>query len=209
MQHAQDSAVLNERILADKAPQERRALGARRRAPRIDAMIVPAVENAVFHGPGQRRAGIIADSVRIGKAAQDVLRLRRVCNAREAGIAVEDDRQILTADGLRGAERVRAAAVDRTGVILDVQLPEQPAQTPDTPATPGKPDDSAAPAGSEISISEALSRVLQELGISLPDIRDVNVQRVQVSGRDAYHITFTANGKPYSFYVDAHDGDLF
>lgn len=39
--------------------------------------------------------------------------------------------------------------------------------------------------------------------------RDVNVQRVQVSGRDAYHITFTANGKPYSFYVDAHDGDLF
>ena len=62
----------------------------------------------------------------------------------------------------------------RTGEILDVQCPEQPAQTPDTPATPGKPDDSAAPAGSEISISEALSRVLQELGISLPDIRDVN-----------------------------------
>ncbi len=219
-------------------------------------------------------------SARIGKAAQDVLRLRRVCNAREAGIAVEDDRQILTADGLRGAERVRAAAVDHTGVIdpedglrivgtgrdiaeghvragrircsgdavhdgrnhgavqrqiggkarvrfaaaggeycytiaartgeiLDVQRPEQPAQMPDTPATPGKPDDSAAPAGSEISISEALSRVLQELGISLPDIRDVNVQRVQVSGRDAYHITFTANGKPYSFYVDTHDGDLF
>ena len=86
-----------------------------------------------------------------------------------------------------------------------MQCPEQPAQTPDTPATPGKPDDSAAPAGSEISISEALSRVLQELGISLPDIRDVNVQRVQVSG----HITFTANGKPYSFYVDTHDGDLF
>lgn len=209
MQHAQDSAVLNERILADKAPQERRALVARRRAPRIDAMIVPAVENAVFHSPGQRRAGIIADSARIGKAAQDVLRLRRVCNARKAGIAVEDDRQILTADGLREAERVRAAAVDHTGEILDVQRPEQPAQTPDTPATPGKPDDSAAPAGSEISISEALSRVLQELGISLPDIRDVNVQRVQVSGRDAYHITFTANGKPYSFYVDAHDGDLF
>lgn len=172
-------------------------------------MIVPAVDNAVFHGPGQRRAGIIADSARIGKAAQDVLRLRRVCNAREAGIAVEDGRQILTADGLRGAERVRAAAADRTGEILDVQRPEQPAQTPDTPATPGKPDDSAAPAGSEISISEALSRVLQELGISLPDIRDVNVQRVQVSGRDAYHITFTANGKPYSFYVDTHDGDLF
>lgn len=209
MQHTQDSAVLSERILTDKAPQERRALGARRRAPRIDAMIVPAVENAVFHGPGQRRAGIIADSVRIGKAAQDVLRLRRVCNAREAGIAVEDDRQILTADGLRGAERVRAAAVDRTGEILDVQRPEQPAQALDTPATPGKPGDSAAPAGSEISISEALSRVLQELGISLPDIRDVNVQRVQVSGRDAYHITFTANGKPYSFYVDTHDGDLF
>lgn len=73
-------------------------------------MIVPAVDDAVFHGPGQRRAGIIAGSARIGKAAQDVLRLRRVCNAREAGIAVEDDRQILTADGLRGAERVRAAA---------------------------------------------------------------------------------------------------
>ncbi len=90
-----------------------------------------------------------------------------------------------------------------------MQRPEQPAQTPDTPATPGKPDDSAAPTGSEISISEALSRVLQELGISLPDIRDVNVQRVQVSGRDAYHITFTENGKPYSFYVDTHDGDLF
>ena len=86
-----------------------------------------------------------------------------------------------------------------------MQRPEQPAQTPDTPATPGKPDDSAAPAGPEVSISEALSRVLQELGISLPD----NVQRVQVSGRDAYHITFTANGKPYSFYVDTHDGDLF
>lgn len=201
--------MLSERILTDKAPQERRALGARRRAPRIDAMIVPAVENAVFHGPGQRRAGIIADSVRIGKAAQDVLRLRRVCNAREAGIAVEDDRQILTADGLRGAERVRAAAVDHTGEILDVQRPEQPAQTPDTPATPGKPGDSAAPAGSEISISEALSRVLQELGISLPDIRDVNVQRVQVSGRDVYHIAFTENGKPYSFYVDTHDGDVF
>lgn len=97
----------------------------------------------------------------------------------------------------------------RTGEILDVQRPEQPAQMPDTPAAPGKPDDSAAPAGPEVSISEALSRMLQELGISLPDIRDVNVQRVQVSGRDAYHITFTANGKPYSFYVDAHDGDLF
>ena len=101
------------------------------------------------------------------------------------------------------------AAFDAVICGCDVQCPEQPAQTPDTPATPGKPDDSAAPAGSEISISEALSRVLQELGISLPDIRDVNVQRVQVSGRDACHITFTANGKPYSFYVDTHDGDLF
>ena len=126
--------------------------------------------------------------------------------------------QDLTQYGGQLAYRVRFAAAGgeycytiaaRTGEILDVQRPEQPAQTPDTPATPGKPDDSAAPAGSEISISEALSRVLQELGISLPDIRDVNVQRVQVSGRDAYHITFTANGKPYSFYVDAHDGDLF
>lgn len=126
--------------------------------------------------------------------------------------------QELTQYGGQLAYRVRFAAAGgeycytiaaRTGEILDVQRPEQPAQTPDTPATPGKPDDSAAPAGSEISISEALSRVLQELGISLPDIRDVNVQRVQVSGRDAYHITFTANGKPYSFYVDTHDGDLF
>lgn len=121
MQHAQDSAVLSERILAGKAPQERRALGK----------------------------------------------------------------------------------------ILDVQRPEQPAQAPDTPAVPEKPDDSTATADSEISVSEALRRVLQELGISLPDIRDVNVQRVQVSGRDAYRITFTANGKPYLFYVDAHDGDLF
>lgn len=126
--------------------------------------------------------------------------------------------QELTQYGGQLAYRVRFAAAGgeycytiaaRTGEILDVQRPEQPAQTPDTPATPGKPDDSAAPAGSEISISEALSRVLQELGISLPDIRDVNAQRVQVSGRDAYHITFTANGKPYSFYVDTHDGDLF
>ena len=126
--------------------------------------------------------------------------------------------QELTQYGGQLAYRVRFAAAGgeycytiaaRTGEILDVQRPEQPAQTPDTPATPGKPDDSAAPAGSEISISEALRRVLQELGISLPDIRDVNVQRVQVSGRDAYHITFTANGKPYSFYVDTHDGDLF
>ena len=126
--------------------------------------------------------------------------------------------QELTQYGGQLAYRVRFAAAGgeycytiaaRTGEILDVQRPEQPAQTPDTPATPGKPDDSAAPAGSEISISEALSRVLQELGISLPDIRDVNVQRVQISGRDAYNITFTANGKPYSFYVDTHDGDLF
>lgn len=77
------------------------------------------------------------------------------------------------------------------------------------PGHAGKAGRFRRPAGSEISISEALSRVLQELGISLPDIRDVNVQRVQVSGRDAYHITFTANGKPYSFYVDTHDGDLF
>lgn len=50
---------------------------------------------------------------------------------------------------------------------------------------------------------------LQELGISLPEIHDVDVQRVHVGGRDAYHITFTANGKPYSFYVDTHDGDIF
>ena len=120
--------------------------------------------------------------------------------------------QELTQYGGQLAYRIRFAAAGgeycytiaaRTGEILDVQRPEQPAQTP------GKPGDSAAPAGSEISISEALSRVLQELGISLPDIRNVNVQRVQVSGRDAYHITFTANGKPYSFYVDTHDGDLF
>ena len=68
MQHARDSAVLSERILTDKAPQE-------------------------------RRAGIIADSARIGKAAQDVLRLRRVCNAREAGIAVEDDRRLMACVG--------------------------------------------------------------------------------------------------------------
>lgn len=107
------------------------------------------------------------------------------------------------------AAKANVAEFARMAFSDDVQRPEQPAQTPDTPATPGKPDDSAAPAGSEISISEALSRVLQELGISLPDIRDVNVQRVQVSGRDAYHITFTANGKPYSFYVGTHDGDLF
>ena len=63
------------------------------------------------------------------------------------------------------------------------------------------PDDPTAPTDSEISISEALRRVLQELGISLPEIRDVDVQRVHVGGRDAYHITFTANGKPYSFFT--------
>lgn len=123
--------------------------------------------------------------------------------------------QELTQYGGQLAYRVRFAAAGgeysytiaaRTGEILDVQRPEQPAQTPDTPATPDTPD---SPTDSEISISEALRRVLQKLGISLPDIRDVNVQRVQVSGRDAYHITFTANGKPYSFYVGTHDGDLF
>lgn len=51
--------------------------------------------------------------------------------------------------------------------------------------------------------------MLQELGVSLPEIHDVDVQRVHVGGRDTYHITFTANGKPYLFYVDAHDGDIF
>lgn len=120
--------------------------------------------------------------------------------------------QELTQYGGRLAYRVRFAAADgeycytiaaRTGEILDVQRPEKPAQTPDTPDSPTDPTDS------EISISEALRRVLQELGVSLPEIRDVDVRRVQVSGRDAYHITFTANGKPYSFYVDAHDGDIF
>ena len=123
--------------------------------------------------------------------------------------------QELTQYGGRLAYRVRFAAADgeycytiaaRTGEILDVQRPEKPAQTPETPATPDTPD---SPTDSEISISEALRRVLQELGVSLPEIRDVDVQRVQVSGRDAYHITFTANGKPYSFYVDTHDGDIF
>jgi len=74
---------------------------------------------------------------------------------------------------------------------------------PNTPAIPAETTDS------DISISEALHRVLQELGVSLPEIRDVDVRRVQVSGRDAYHITFTANGKPYPFYVDTHDGDIF
>lgn len=120
--------------------------------------------------------------------------------------------QELTQYGGRLAYRVRFAAADgeycytiaaRTGEILDVQRPEKPAQTPDTPDSPTDPTDS------EISISEALRRVLQELGVSLPEIRDVDVQRVHVGGRDAYHITFTANGKPYSFYVDAHDGDIF
>ena len=84
-------------------------------------------------------------------------------------------------------------------------MPDLPA----IPAGPDTPDDPTAPTDSEISISEALRRVLQELGISLPEIRDVDVQRVHVGGRDAYHITFTANGNPYSFYVDAHDGDIF
>lgn len=120
--------------------------------------------------------------------------------------------QELTQYGGRLAYRVRFAAADgeycytiaaRTGEILDVQRPEKPAQTPDTPDSPTDPTDS------EISISEALRRVLQELGASLPEIHDVDVQRVHVGGRDAYHITFTANGNPYSFYVDAHDGDIF
>lgn len=218
MQHAHDSAALSERILADKPPQERRALGARRRTLRVETVAVLAVENAVFHGPGQRRAGIFADSACIDKAAQSVLRLRFIRSARKAGIAVKDGGQILPADRLRGAERIGAAAADyagmigpgngeycytiaaRTGEILDVQRPEKPAQTPDTPDSP---------TDSEISISEALRRVLQKLGVSLPEIHDVDVQRVHVGGRDAYHITFTANGKPYSFYVDAHDGDIF
>lgn len=218
MQHAHDSAVLSERILADEPPQECRALGARRRALRVEAIAVLAVENTVFHGPGQRRTGIAADSARIGKAAQGIFRLRFIRSTRKAGITVKDGGQILPADRLRGAERIGAAAADhtgmigpgngeycytiaaRTGEILDVQRPEKPAQTPDTPDSP---------TDSEISISEALRRVLQELGVSQPEIRDVDVQRVHVGGRDAYHITFTANGNPYSFYVDAHDGDIF
>lgn len=126
--------------------------------------------------------------------------------------------QELTQYGGRLAYRVRFAAADgeycytiaaRTGEILDVQRPEKPAQTPETPATPDTPDSPTDPTDSEISISEALRRVLQELGVSLPEIHDVDVQRVHVGGRDAYHITFTANGKPYSFYVDTHDGDIF
>lgn len=87
-----------------------------------------------------------------------------------------------------------------------MQRTEKPAQTPETPATPDTPGSTT---DSEISISEALRHVLQELGVSLPEIRDVDIQRLHVGGRDAYHITFTANGKPYSFYVDAHDGDIF
>lgn len=125
--------------------------------------------------------------------------------------------QELTQYGGQLAYRVRFAAAGgeycytiaaRTGEVLDVQRPERPAQAPETrvPNTPAIP---AETTDSEISISEALRRVLQELGISLPEIRDVDVQRVHVGGRDAYHITFTANGKPYSFYVDTHDGDLF
>ena len=133
----------------------------------------------------------------------------------DAAIDPADCTQELTQYGGQLAYRVRFAAADgeycytiaaRTGEILDVQRPEKPAQTPETPATPDTPD---SPTDSEISISEALRRVLQELGVSLPEIRDVDVRRVQVSGRDAYHITFTANGKPYSFYVDTHDGDIF
>lgn len=227
MQHAHDSAVLSERILADEPPQECRALGARRRALRVEAIAVLTVENTVFHGPGQRRTGIAADSARIGKAAQGIFRLRFIRSTRKADIAVKDGGQILPTDRLRGAERIGAAAADhtgmigpgngeycytiaaRTGEILDVQRPEKPAQTPETPAAPATPDTPDSPTDSEISISEALRRVLQELGVSLPEIRDVDVQRVHVGGRDAYHITFTANGKPYSFYVDAHDGDIF
>lgn len=130
----------------------------------------------------------------------------------DAAIDPADCTQELTQYGGQLAYRVRFAAAGgeycytiaaRTGEILDVQRPEKPAQTPDTPDSPTDPTDS------EISISEALRRVLQELGVSLPEIRDVDVQRVHVGGRDAYHITFTANGKPYSFYVDAHDGDIF
>lgn len=136
----------------------------------------------------------------------------------DAAVDPADCTQELTQYGGQLAYRVRFAAADgeycytiaaRTGDILDVQRPEKPAQTPEAPAKPDVPDDPTGPTDSEISISEALRRVLQELGISLPEIRDVDVQRVQVSGRDAYHITFTANGKPYSFYVDTHDGDIF
>ena len=139
----------------------------------------------------------------------------------DAAIDPADCTQELTQYGGQLAYRVRFAAAGgeycytiaaRTGDILDVQCPEKPAQTPEAPAAPAKPDvpdDPTDPTDSEISISEALRRVLQELGISLPEIRDVHAQRVHVGGRDAYHITFTANGKPYSFYVDTHDGDIF
>lgn len=139
----------------------------------------------------------------------------------DAAIDPADCTQELTQYGGQLAYRVRFAAAGgehcytiaaRTGEILDVQHPEKPAQTPEAPAAPAKPDvpdDPTDPTDSEISISEALHRVLKELGVSLPEIRDVDVRRVQVSGRDAYHITFTANGKPYSFYVDTHDGDIF
>lgn len=138
-----------------------------------------------------------------------------------AAVDPADCTQELTQYGGQLAYRVRFAAADgeycytiaaRTGDILDVQRPEKPAQTPEAPEAPAKPDvpdDPTDPTDSEISISEALRRVLQELGISLPEIRDVDVQRVHVGGRDAYHITFTANGKPYSFYVDTHNGDIF
>ena len=139
----------------------------------------------------------------------------------DAAVDPADCTQELTQYGGQLAYRVRFAAADgeycytiaaRTGDILDVQRPEKPAQTPEAPAAPAKPDvpdDPTDPTDSEISISEALRRVLRELGISLPEIRDVDVQRVYVAGRDAYHITFTANVKPYSFYVDTHDGDIF
>ena len=136
----------------------------------------------------------------------------------DAAVDPADCTQELTQYGGQLAYRVRFAATGgkycytiaaRTGDILDVQRQEKPAQTPEAPAAPAKPDDPTDPTDSEISISEALRRVLQELGISLPEIRDVDVQRVHVGGRDAYHITFTANGKPYSFYVDTHDGDIF
>ena len=138
-----------------------------------------------------------------------------------AAVDPADCTQELTQYGGQLAYRVRFAAADgeycytiaaRTGDILDVQRPEKPAQTPEASAALAKPDvpgDPTDPTDSEISISEALRRVLQELGISLPEIRDVDVQRVHVGGRDAYHITFTASGKPYSFYVDTHDGDIF
>lgn len=141
----------------------------------------------------------------------------------DAAVDPADCTQELTQYGGQLAYRVRFATADgeycytiaaRTGRILDVQRPTPPVQSPearvpDSPASPDAMDDPTGPTGSEISISEALRRVLQELGISLPEIRDVNCQRVYLDGHEAYHITFTANGKPYSFYVDAHDGDIF